>query len=286
MTGPGEEAVRLPLAYHDVAVACSYHLASAAAVAALLPHDRGRPLLRPLPWPGGRTVVAVHAFRYRTVTWTGADGATRALAPYGEVGVTAGVLAGPAARGGGRPATGGFVLQLPVTSREARDLGRARWGLPKWLADMDFLDAPGRQRVRLTEGGTEVLTHTVAARGPAVRGSSSRTLWSVRAGRLLETTVPVLARWQARPGSGSATLALDDHPVAAELRRLELSPEPLAAFRALEYRSTLPEGRPLVPVTSPPVPVLAGSDAVLGRFTVTHPGTAPLPQYPPASVPA
>ncbi|SFN82054.1 Acetoacetate decarboxylase (ADC) [Geodermatophilus obscurus] len=271
--------VRLPLRYHDTAVASSYHLASAAAVAAALPRRGGQPLLRPLPGPGGRTVVAVHAFRYRTVTWTGPDGATHSLAPYGEVGVTAGVLAGPAARGGGRPATGGFVLQLPVTSREARDLGRVEWGLPKWLADMDFLDAPDRQEVRLGEDGAEVLTHTVRAGGPALRGSGSRTLWSVRDGRLLETTVTVLARWQARPGRGAAAVVLGAHPVADALRRLDLSPAALAAFRAVEYRSTLPAGRPLGLVDGPPSPVHPGREDAVGRFTVAHPGTAPLPQY-------
>ncbi|MGY1727319.1 acetoacetate decarboxylase family protein [Geodermatophilus sp. SYSU D01062] len=279
MTDP----VRLPLAYHDAAVACSYHLASAAAVAALLPRDGGRPLLRPIPVPGGRTLVAVHAFRYRTVTWTDADGGTHALAPYGEVGVTAGVV-GPGARGAARPAVGGFVLQLPVTSREARDLGRAEWGLPKWLGDMDFLDEPGRQRVRLSEAGADVLVHTVRARGPALRGSPARTLWSVRGGRLLETRIPVLARWQARPGPGGAELALGEHPVADALRAIGLSLAPLAAFRAVEYRSTLPAGRPLGAADAAPAPAHPGRDDEYGRFTVAHPGTGPLPQYPPVAV--
>ena len=267
--------VRLPLAYHDAAVASSYHTASYAAVAAALPGD----LLRPLRWRGGRTLVSVHAFRYRTVTWTARSGETRTFAPYGEVGVTAGVVAGPALRrrrGGGR-AVGGFVLYLPVTSREARDAGRELWGLPKSVADMDFLDAPDRQRVRLSEEGTEVLVHTVCARGPALRGSRSRTLWSVRRGRLLETVVPVVARWQARPGPGAGELALGAHPVAEELRRLDLSPRPLAGFRALEYRSTLPAGRPVG--TAADVPGHLGADRELGRFTVAHPGTAPLDQY-------
>ncbi|SNS19886.1 Acetoacetate decarboxylase (ADC) [Geodermatophilus saharensis] len=278
------ETVRLPLAYHDTAVASSYHLASAEAVAALLPRRGGRPLLRPIPLPGGRTPVAVHAYRYRTVTWTGTGGATHTLAPYGEVGVTAGVLAGPAARGGARPATGGFVLQLPVTSREARDLGREAWGLPKWLGDMDFLDAPALQRVRLSEAGTEVLVHTVRTRGPALRGSSSRTLWSVRDGRLLETPIPVSARWQAHPGPGGAELVLGAHRLAAWLRRLELSSSPLTAFRAVEYRSTLPAGRSLGPVDGVPAAPYPGSDAASARFTVAYPGTAPLPQYPEVAV--
>ncbi len=273
--------VRLPLTYHDTAVASSYHLASAAAVAAVLPRRGGRPLLRPLPAPGGRTVVAVHAFRYRTVTWTGPDGATHTLAPYGEVGVTAGVVAGPAARGGGAPATGGFVLQLPVTSREARDLGRTEWGLPKWLGDMDFLDAPDRSEVRLGEDGTEVLTHAVRAGGPALPGSRTRRLWSVRDGRLLETTVRVLARWQARPGG--ARLVLGGHPVAGALRALGLSPAPVAAFRAVGHRSTLPAGRPGRPADPPAdgaaAAVHPGRDAPFGRFTVAYPGTGALPQY-------
>jgi hypothetical protein len=213
------------------------------------------------------------------VTWTGTDGGTHRLAPYGEVGVTAGVLAGLGARRAGRPATGGFVLQLPVTSREARDLGRDEWGLPKWLADMDFLDAPGSQRVRLGEDGTEVLVHTVRAGGPALRGTRARRLWSVCGGRLLETTTPVLARWQAHPGPGGAELVLGEHPVADALRRIGLSPVPLAAFRAVEHRSTLPAGRPLGDADATPGALHLGRDAGFGRFTVAHPGTAPLPQY-------
>lgn len=274
---PGREdgRIRLPLVYHDAAVACSYHTASYAAVAATLP-DR---LLRPLRWRDGRTLVAVHAFRYRTVTWTASDGGTHVLAPYGEVGVTAGVVTGPALRG--RPpsgrAVGGYVLHLPVTSREARDAGRELWGLPKFVADMDFLDAPDRQQVRLAEGGAEVLLQSVCARGPALPGSRSRTLWSARRGQLLETVIPVLGRWQARFGPGAGELVLGAHPVADELRRLGVSPTPLAAFRALEYRSTLPGGRRVGLAEERPGHL--GSDREYGRFTVAHPGTAPLDQY-------
>ncbi|SDN81317.1 Acetoacetate decarboxylase (ADC) [Geodermatophilus sp. DSM 45219] len=274
---PGYEDGRmgLPLLYHDAEVASSYHTASYAAVAAALPGD----LLRPLRWRGGRTLVSVHAFRYRTVTWTAPDGGTRTLAPYGEVGVTAGVVGGPALRGRPRAgrAVGGFVLYLPVTSREARDVGWELWGLPKSVADMDFLDAPDRHRVRLSEGGTEVLTHTVRVRGPALLGSRSRTLWSTRGGQLVETVVPVFAWWQARPGPGAGELVLGAHAVADELRGLELSPRPLAAFRALEYRCALPAGRPVAPVGTRPGHL--GADRAFGRFTVAHPGTAPLDQY-------
>ena len=110
-----------------------------------------------------------------------------------------------------------------------------------------------------------------------MRGSPLRALWYVPRGRLLETVGPVVARWQAQPGPGAGQLALGAHPVAEELRRLELSPRPLAGFRALEYRSTLPAGRPVG--TAADVPGHLGADRELGRFTVAHPGTAPLDQY-------
>lgn len=163
----GDTQVRLPLFYHHNDVFTSVHAASYDAVAAELPSQ----MIRPARWADDRALVAVTAFRYHAVTWTAGDGSASSLAPYGEISIAAVVTAGPARRvlpllsGQLR----GFVLHLPVTTLEARDGGIAGWGFPKFVADMDFAEDPGFRRVRLSEGGSPILTLTVHPRAGAGR---------------------------------------------------------------------------------------------------------------------
>ena len=113
-----------------------------------------------------------------------------------------------------------FVLHLPVTTIEARDSGIAGWGFPKFVADMDFTDAPGSRRVVLSEGGSPILTLTVRPRGPVLAERRPIVSYTVLQGELLETVVPVLGHMQARLGGGE--MLLGDHEVAQRLRRLQI----------------------------------------------------------------
>ncbi|MGY1689499.1 acetoacetate decarboxylase family protein [Geodermatophilus sp. SYSU D01105] len=271
----GDRSFRLPLRYPDSACFASVHPADPAAVAAALPAG----LLRPVRWADGRALLSVAAFRYRAVTT--ADDPPRLLAPYGELSVAAVVTRGPAPRLLPllRRRLPLFVLHLPVTTAEARDAGVALWGFPKFVADMDFAEERTARRVSLAEGATPVLSLTVRSAGPVFPDRRPAVMYSERDGQLVETVVPMAGRLRLGIGAASGALELGDHPVAEHLRRLGVSPAPLAVFDYLDHRSLLPAGRPVG--SAPAHRGHRGAERTRGRFTVRYPGTAPLDLYAP-----
>lgn len=264
---------RLPAFYHDNDVFTSMHLASYDAAAAALPGD----LLRPVRWRDGRAVIAFTAFRYHAITLIGPDGETDTLAPYGEVSVAVAVTTGAAPRLLPllRPQVAGFVLHLPVTTREARDAGLVTYGFPKFVADMDFTEDVGLRRIGLSEGGAAILTLSVRPRGPVLPDRRSLVAYTVLHGELLETVIPVRGHMQAMLGH-AGELRLGEHAVADQLRALDISPVPVAAFSYLDHRSILPG--PRVIGAAPDYIGYRGTDHDAGRFTIRYPGTAPLDQ--------
>lgn len=219
-TGP---RVRGPFYFHRVDAFEALHLASYEAVRAVLPTDD----LFPVRWFDGRAVVEVAAFRYHEVSGTdltdGEPGRTLMVSPYGEVGVSALVTRRPLPKGvpllsPSMAGVGGFVLHLPVTTREARDGGVAIFGLPKFVADMDFTESPTARTVTVSEDGAEVLTLTVRPGGPVVAIRALLNLYSVLDGRLLETTIKTLGHRQGRVGHAAGELTLGTHPVGQALR--------------------------------------------------------------------
>ena len=115
-----------PGVWHRSDASESLHSASLEAVRAMLPTDD----LYPVRLPGERAIVDVSSLRHDVFSAGGVDGL--AMLPYGEVMVAVLVtrrpappilpLVAPAASG---MAAGAFVLHLPVTTRAARDAGRA-----------------------------------------------------------------------------------------------------------------------------------------------------------------
>ncbi len=265
----------LPFVYHDNDMFSSLHPASYDAVEAALPSD----VIRPVRWVDGRALVGIYAFRYHSITWTRSDGATGGLWPYGEIGIVAVVTTEPAQRVRPllRAKQAGFVLHLPVTSREARDGGRQLWGFPKFVADMDFREAPDTHQVQLSEGGQTILTLTVRPRGPVVTDRRPLTTYSALDGQLLETVVPTLGHMQLHFGGRGGELSLGEHQVAQGLRELQISAAPVAVFHYLDHRSILPAGRPVGPAN--PYRGYDGEDRAFGQFTVSYPGSPTLDQY-------
>ena len=268
---------RLPIYYHDTDLFESVHTASYEAVAAQLPGDG----IRPARWIDGRALISIQCYRYRDVTVVTPDGSTGRIAPYGEIAVSAVVTRGPAPRV--LPVLGrqlrGVVLHMPVTSREARDAGRQLWGFPKFVADMDFAEDDRVRGVELSEQGTHILTLTIRPGGGVLPDRRPLVAYTALHGELLETVVAKACHVQIRPGGTGGHLDLGAHAVAGHLRRLEVSPDPVAVFSYLDHRSVLPAGVPIGPARE--YSGHAGADREFGRFSVSYPGTAPLDQYAP-----
>lgn len=268
-----------PGIWHGSDVSETLHAASLEAVRAMLPS----PDLHPVRLPGERAVIYVGSLRHDVFTAGGVQG--QALLPYGEVLIAALVtrrpappllpFVAPAATG---MAAGAFVLHLPVTSRAARDAGRAM-GYPKFTADMEFEDSVKMIRTQLSEGGQRILTHTVWPAGrPSVNGSPM-TLYSVLDGGLLEQPVPRFGLQRRRLGRRHGLLELGDHEVADELRALDIDPQPFMTAHFSAARLSMPGPHPIG--SARPYLGYMGDERELGRYMVTYPGTGPIDLYAP-----
>ncbi len=258
----------------------SLHEASFDAVRESLPSAE----LRPLRLPDGHALVYVLASRHLDVT-DGSDHPTTVLFPSGgEVTVAAVVTRGPESRLRTLStlvgmASGGaelFGLHMPVTHRQGREAGRLAWGLPKFVADMDFDDDTLVQRVRVAEEDAHILTLTVRPGGRPLILRQTVAQYSVLDGHLIRMDMPSHAYMQRRFGGADIEIGTD-HPVAADLRRLGLSQRALISWNIPALRVIAMAGVPVGDAT--PYNGYAGMDRDFGRFTVRYPGTGPIDQY-------
>jgi hypothetical protein len=258
----GSAIVNLPAMYYRDDSFAGFFSADAEAVRNQLPADD----LHPVLWPGGRAVVAIVAFNYFDTS----------LVRYGEIGIcpvcTYGHQAPPLlpllleAR---YPTFGAFVLHLPVTSLIARDGGRVLWGYAKFVSDMDFEKRPAYQRVRLAEGGAHILTLTVQQRGLPLKDNRPIITYSVHGDKVLRTVVPSRAVYQLGVLPGSGSVELGDHPVADQLRGLDLSPTAILTKNYLVRSGILPRGESVGKADRPHTGY-RGEQRELGRLTVTY----------------
>ena len=268
-----------PGIWHRSEASETMHTASLEAVQAVLPS----PDLHPVRLRGDRTIILVASIRHEEFTASGVDGL--AILPYGEILIAALVTRRPAppflplvAPAFSGIAAGAFVLHLPVTSKVARDAGRAM-GYPKFTADMEFEDSVETVRTLLSEGGHRILEHTVRPNGrPRVSGAPI-TLYSVHQGQLLEQSVPRFGLLRRRMGRAGGLLELGDHQVADELRHLDIEPQAFAAGQLSAARMAMPGVRTVGPAG--PYLGFIGDERELGRYVVTYPGTGPIDRYAP-----
>jgi hypothetical protein len=258
----GSALIDLPAKYYRDDCFIGFFSADAGAVRDVLPSGD----LHPALWPGGRAAVAIVAFNYLD---TG-------LVRYGEIGICPVCTYGrpappllPLLLEDRYPGFGAFVLHLPVTSLVARDGGRVVWGYAKFVADMDFEKRPAYQRVRLAEGGAHILTLTVQQRGLPLKDNRPMVTYSVHGGQVLRTVIPSRAVYQLGFLPGSGTLELGDHPVADQLRDLDLGTTAILTKNYLARSGILPRGEPVGPADRPHTGY-RGEQREFGRLTVTY----------------
>ena len=257
----------------------SLHTASFDAARESLPSAE----LRPIRLPDGHALIYLLALRHFDVT-DGSDHPTTLLVPTGgEVDVAVVVTHGPESRlrtlgALAGMASGGaelFGLHMAVTHRQGRETGRLGWGLPKFVADMDFDDDTVMQRVRVAEGDAHILTLAVRPHGHPSIQRQALAQYSVLDGRLIRMDMRSYAYMQRRFGGAEFDIGTD-HPVAADLRRLEVSPRALVSWNVPAMRVIAMAGVPIGDAR--PYEGYLGMDRDFGRFTVRYPGTGPIDQ--------
>lgn len=271
----------LPIVIHRMDGFGSLHAASMAAARELLPSDA----LRPVSLPGDRAAVLITAFRYYEMTDSRPAPIEPAEPPYAEVTMT--ILATRGGRapllslalmGTGLMPTAGYVPHMAVTHRLARDGGRELWGVPKFIADVDFIDDVARREVRLAEGEQHILTLSVRPAGRLRTSTQPSVMYTVLDRSLVETRMPGIfeVRTAIGPGRGRLELGTEGHPVSETLRRLDVAPEPLGVVDSPVIRTMFVPG--VAVGAGRRVVDYEGSDRAFGRFTVSHPGTGPIDQ--------
>jgi hypothetical protein len=208
-------SIPLPTFYYDAMAIHATFLASSDRVRSFLPSSR----LHPLRVAPGRCAVALAALSYRETD----------LGPYNEV-----LIGIPVTLDERSPQFTGilrslpdvpmiFVHQLPVTTEIARGPGIHFLAAPKFLADITFEETEEWVRCRLAEKGTGILTLEVRKGEPEPAGRWHVDMITAREGYLLRWGwVESEQHKRESHDSSDARLELGAHPIADELREMQL----------------------------------------------------------------
>ena len=271
------QTLRSPLYVNRATSFQSLHTVSVDALRAMLPTDD----LHPVQWFDGSGLVMLFAARYADLSGSLADGKPMRVEPYAEAATVALVSREPLRRGlpllqPAMPHVGGFVLDMPVTHALARDSGRELYGFPKFVADLHFYEEPDRRVVDVWDDGVHVLSLDVRPGGRLRTDRRPLTMYSSRRGELLATTMPFLG-WGQRFLGPRGHLLLGEHPMAARLKTLEVSPTSVMGVSYVDARIILPAGMPVGRAREYAGHV--GADRERGDFTVRYPESGAIDQY-------
>lgn len=182
------------------------------------------------------------------------------LGPYNEFGVCLLVAdrerPGQSMVGNLRDLVGGqaraLVHRLPVDGEFTLAAGRGIWGFPKTLADFDVDHRSATKRGVVSEGGKMIAALTIRP-GFKVPDSPSSTVlraYSHLDGVTRETPWVLNKTADTRTRLGGAQLQLGSHPIADELRRLDLGRRALMTSSVGQIEMTF-EDAEVVSATTP-----------------------------------
>jgi hypothetical protein len=198
--------IAMPIRYLDFAMVGAEFYCSAARARERMPSPRLHPV-EPVP---GKALVSLMGLYYRHVD---------ILVPYSEFAITIPVAYQSAETGESGP--GLYYLHLPVTTEDARWGGVELYGFPKYLADIVFDATKTTCRCRLGVEGREILCLEV------MRIATQSQSWyavnyTVRGDQLVRSEFRAEGQLGEAEDPSAAWVALGDHPVAEELRGLEM----------------------------------------------------------------
>lgn len=196
--------------------------------------------LRVARYAGNRTMLSLAVVRYLD----------NDLGPYHELAVAFAVE--PHDRPGHRPSLrtpSTYIHRLPVNQEFTCAAGRGIWGFPKWVCTLDLVERAGSITMTVIDDDRIVLAVRVSTRGIRVPdGETTMTAYSFGDGVLRST--PWTNRTSAmRLGPGGAQLSLGTgHPMADELRSLQLSRRPVMHTSTSQMAATFGPAAVVSPV--------------------------------------
>lgn len=253
--------INLPVQYLDWSAIMAHFPAPAAKLRTLLPSDRLKPaLLAP-----GTGILTLVAMEYRRIS---------DVAAYNELGIMIPVMYEPPVNIPGLPLLfpdrfkrfGLYVHHLPVTTQEAYDFGVELWGYPKFLSEITFEDDERARRCRLQVDGQEVLSFQVADLPTRLRDMDFFT-YTVLDGQLLHTRVQTQGQYGISRFRGGASFTLGDHPIADELRSLDIGARPVEVYSIPSVQSLLHPAGQRLPLQPPSQGTMASNPEPSGNTT-------------------
>jgi hypothetical protein len=218
--------VELPVQVRDASAGTALFEVDAAAAQALLPSDAFE-VVQVAP---GRAHFALVLVDYRD----------NDLGSYREVGLTLFV----------RPLAGGedgtFILRLPVDQSFTCDAGRAIWGFPKTIEQIDLTYASDSVSCALSMDGELVLRIRLPRGGSDEAPAMMMTSYTIRDGIACATAFEQRGTGaQMRFDSSGVELELGTHPVAKELASLGLPAPAFMSTWTEHMQATFEDARPL-----------------------------------------
>ena len=206
----------LPRRYYDWSGIIANFLLPAAAVRTLLPTTR----LKPVQLIPGTAIISFVAIEHRRI----AD-----VPACNEFAIMTPVLYEPAFDMPMLPLLfprwfkrlGFYVHLMPVTTEVGRDLGVEIWGYPKILAEISFEETNDRRRCNISADGRDILSLEVKKMATQTKAVDYH-CYTVKDGRLLRTCIQAEGQLGIARFRGGASYSLGDHPIARELRSLEI----------------------------------------------------------------
>ncbi len=208
--------------YHDWTLIAASFPAPLAGIAPFMPHEA----LRPVETAPGETNLTLMGMAYRRVD---------RLAPYNEFGILVPVSPLETRQPPEIPVY--FVLQLPVTTQEARDGGILIYGYPKFVAQIDFERRGVQIDCHVGVDGNAIISLSVPAH-PGELPTVDLYTYSVRGEEILKTRIEINGLSGSLPGPG-ASYSLGDHPLSDDLKKLEMAAIPSSSQYAPQLESIL-----------------------------------------------
>ncbi|MBM7369284.1 acetoacetate decarboxylase family protein [Gordonia hydrophobica] len=240
-----DSVITMPVRIRSARCFVAGYTASIDAVRAAIDR-RGATDLAPLEIRRGRSLAMLVFVQYL-------DGD---LGPYHEFGVCflmqpPGAAASPmrALRALGAGDAHALIHELPVDGEFTMAAGRGIWGFPKVLADFDVNHDSPTKHGRVSQDGRLIVDlrvkHGLAV--PSAAGGAVLQAYSQLDGITRRTPWQLDATVGTRTRLGGATLTLGDHPIADELRRLQLGRTALMSSSVADLSMTFDDATVLTP---------------------------------------